>query len=97
MCNAASDWPETAEDDRQCLNSSCAVLAGPLHTAPSFSGGTVQTGLTFDAMEYQRPRSGAAVNSSGQAHGDLQPSKLQRHGSATHASSLEQVIANPGP
>lgn len=51
----------------------------------------------MDASELQRARSGAAVSSSGQAHGDLPPSKLQRHGSATHASSLEQVFANPGP
>lgn len=65
---------------------------GPLHTAPSFSGGTVQTGLTMDATELQRARSGLAGSSSGQLQGDhLPPSKLQRHGSATHASSIEQV------
>ena len=68
---------------------------GPLHTAPSFSGGTVQTGLTMDATELQRARSGLAGSSSGQLQGDLPPSKLQRHGSATHASSIEQVNALP--
>ena len=46
----------------------------------------------MDAMDLQRARSGAAAASSaGQMPGDLPPSKLQRHGSASHASSLEQV------
>ena len=29
--------------------------AGPLHSAPSFSGGTVQTGSTLDPSELGRP------------------------------------------
>ncbi len=82
----------------QCNGVLSEVLlsTGPLHTAPSFSGGTVQTGLTMDAVELQQARSGVALpSSSSQAPGDLPPSKLQRHGSATHASSLEQVCCNP--
>ena len=76
------------------LTESCQCT-GPLHTAPSFSGGTIQTGLTMDATELQRARSGLAGSSSGQLQGDLPPAKLQRHGSATHASSIEQVSLLP--
>ena len=87
-----------AKQGEVCSGVSCELLVstGPLHTAPSFSGGTVQTGLTLDAVDLQRARSGVAPpSSSGQAPGDLPSSKLQRHGSATHASSLEQVCCSP--
>lgn len=59
--------------------------AGPLHSAPSFSGGTVQTGSTVDPAELQRARSGghASCSAPGElAHG--QGSSLSRMSSSEH-------------
>ena len=63
--------------------------AGPLHSAPSFSGGTVQTGSTVDPAELRRARStGAhAASSSVQA----EPAHTQQQGTLSRMSSSEHV------
>lgn len=61
------------------------MCAGPLHSAPSFSGGTVQTGSTLDPSELARPPApGAGLG-------------LQRHSSETlHAAPHLIKLHTPG-
>ena len=60
------------------------MCTGPLHSAPSFSGGTVQTGSTVDLLDLQLQRSGgggvssaaaAALDGAGMQHGGVSSSE----------------------